>query len=69
MTRTKTQETAWALVELLKVACPFNEWIVVLRSPESGCEVVPVGAFHPDCEKTAKEVVAKFASQGRSEAP
>jgi hypothetical protein len=62
--KTKTQETAWELIELLKVACPHNEWVVVLRGPPgSGCEVVPLCAFHPDDREAAKQVVAEFAKK------
>lgn len=61
--KTRTQETAWELVELLKEACTHNQFVVVLRGPDSGCEVVPMGAFHPLDREVAKQVVAELAKR------
>jgi hypothetical protein len=63
--RTRTQATAWELVKLLTEACPCTEFLVVLRTPEGSCEVVPEGAFHSLDREAAKQVVAKFAAERR----
>jgi predicted S18 family serine protease len=62
--KTKTQEAAWELVRLLTAEIPGVSFVVVMRTPGGGCEVVPEGAFHPLDRELAARVVAKFAGRG-----
>jgi hypothetical protein len=64
--KVRTQETAWRLIPRLKKACPFNEFVLVVREPGGSCEVHPVGAFHPQDRAAAMIAVKLFAKEAVS---
>ena len=61
--KTKTVETAWALVERLRLACPHNDFALLIRRPGDGPEIIPLLAFHPLDVKAAKAEVKKYAAE------
>ena len=61
--KTKSLATAWELIALLQAACPANQWVVMMHSPDGSAEVHPVGPFHPLDKKIAQNMVRQFAAQ------
>lgn len=61
--RTKTEPTAWLLIELLTKELPYMGFVVVKRTPDSGCEVVPVTPVHPLDAEIIRTKVAGFVQR------
>jgi len=58
----KTQETAWALIERLRAACPVNGFVVVLENAGAKPAIHATGAFHPIDRAAAQCVVKAFVA-------
>lgn len=59
--RTKTEKTAWKLIERLTKAMPWMVFVIVLRAPDTGFEVVPVTPVHPLDKELIAQTIAEFA--------
>jgi hypothetical protein len=61
--KTKTEKSAWKLVDRFVNAVPWTAFVVVMRSPDTGYEIVPVTAFHPIDREICANVVRDFATK------
>ncbi len=64
--RTKTEVTAWKLIEYLTARMPWLRLVVVMRSPGSGFELVPAIAVHPEDAEQIKKLAGEFARQAQA---
>lgn len=58
--KTKKEKTAWKLIELFVEALPWMAFVVVLKSPDSGYEIVPAMACHPLDRQVCADIVKSF---------
>lgn len=58
--KTKTEKTAWKLLDLFAKALPWVSFVIVIRAPGAGYEIVPITAFHPLDREVTQRIVEEF---------